>query len=149
MGLFNKTPEEIARRDEIKRKEAERREEERREEDERRRAEAFAKTPAGQARAARAAGTRTFQLSLPLSQTTGHTVAMMGAYATTTNTQHASTIDSVEDEGWRLEHAGYVYRVTGSVSRDKFLASGQQEAVHGEIVGVYIFRIADVKVTHK
>jgi hypothetical protein len=146
MGLFSKTPEEIAKREASKREEAEQRDVEKREAEKRRLAEEFAKTPAGQARAARAAGTRTFQLSLPLSQTTGHTVAMMGAFATTTSAQHASTIDSVEAEGWRLEHAGYVYRVTGSVSRDKFLASGQQEAVHGEIVGVYIFRVTETGV---
>jgi|CXWL01.1.fsa_nt_gi hypothetical protein len=96
--------------------------------------------PADQARAAKAAGVRLFQLALPLSQTTGHAVAMVGTYASTTTARHASILDSIEAEGWRLEHAAYVYRVTGSVSRDKFLSSGQQEAVHGEIVGVYIFR---------
>lgn len=96
--------------------------------------------PAAQARAAKLAGARLFQLSLPLSQTTGRTVTMMGTYASTTTTRHASILDSIEAEGWRLEHAAYVYRVTGSVSRDKFLSSGQQEAVHGEIIGIYIFR---------
>lgn len=147
MGLFNKTPEEIAERNARKREEAERREKARREAEERRLAEEFAKTPAGQARAARAAGSRIFQLALPLSQTTGHTVAMMGAFATTTNRQHASELELVEAEGWRLEHAGYVYRVTGSVSRDKLLSSGQQEAVHGEIVGIYIFRLSEAGVS--
>lgn len=97
-------------------------------------------SPAEQARAAKAAGARLFQVSLPLSRTVGHTVAMIGAYASTKDTRHGSILDSVEAEGWKLEHAAYVYRVTGSVSRDKFLASGQQEAVHGEIVGIYIFR---------
>jgi DUF4097 and DUF4098 domain-containing protein YvlB len=147
MGLFKKTPEEIAEREAKKREEAERQEVERQEAEKRRLAEEFAKTPAGMARATRASGARTFQISLPLSQTIGHTVAMTGAYTTTKNTQHASIIDSVEAEGWRLEYAGYVYRVTGSVSRDKFLASGQQEAVHGEIVGVYIFRTTETSVT--
>jgi len=50
-------------------------------------------------------------------------------------------LDSIEAEGWLLEHAGYVYRVTRTISRDKLLSSGQQEAVEGEIVGIYIFRI--------
>ena len=97
-------------------------------------------SPAEQARAAKAAGASLFQVSLPLSRTVGHTVAMLGAYASTKDTRHGSILDSVEAEGWKLEHAAYVYRVTGSVSRDKFLASGQQEAVSGEIVGIYIFR---------
>jgi len=144
MGLFSKNPEEIARREARKREEAARNEVARHEAEKRRLAEEFAKTPAGQARAARSAGSRTFQLSLPLSETTGHIEVMTRAYATTTSTQHSTTIDSVEAEGWRLEHAGYVYRVTGSVSRDKFLSSGQQEAVNGEIVGIYIFRVAEV-----
>jgi len=144
MGFFKKTPEEIAAREARRREEADRREAERRAAEERRKAEEFAKTPAGQARAARAAGAKLFQISLPLSQTTGQTVAMMTAFATTTTTEHATTLDSIEAEGWRLEHAGYVYRITGSVSRDKFLSSGQQEAMHGEIVGIYLFRLADV-----
>lgn len=155
MGLFSKTPEEIAEREAKKREEAKRRDEEklkaeerRRAEnlraEERRRAEEFAKTPAGQARAARTAGARTFQLSLPLSQTKGVTVPMVGGtYANTKSTQHASIIDSVEAEGWKLEHAGYVYQVSGSVTSKSLLASGLQEAVHGEIVGVYIFRVND------
>ena len=130
MGLFKKTPEELAE-NERRRVEAERITAEK----------AFAATPAGQSRAALAAGQKIFQIDMPLSKTTGRTVAMIGAYAGSTKTiDYSSTIQSIEKEGWRLEHAGYVYRVTGSVSRDKFLASGQQEAVSGEIVGIYIFR---------
>ena len=105
MGLFTKTPEEM------------------REAEGRRRAEEFAKTPQGQARAARAAGARIFQVALPLSQT--------------------SALDSVEAEGWRLEHAGYVYWVTGGISHPMFLSRGHEEEVQGEIVGIYIFRLVE------
>jgi hypothetical protein len=52
----------------------------------------------------------------------------------------SNEIEAIESEGWHLEHAGYVYRMTGSVSRDKLLSSGQQEAIHGEVLGIYIFR---------
>ena len=130
MGFFNPTPEERA----AKAKEEH--------EAKRRRQEAeFASTPAGQARAAKTAGMKIFQIDVPLSKTKGVTVAMIGAFAQSSKTiNYANVIQSIEDEGWRLDHVGYVYRVTGSVSRDKFLASGQQEAVHGEIVGIYIFR---------
>jgi hypothetical protein len=96
--------------------------------------------PVEQARAAKAAGSRLLQISLPVSQTTATVVAMVGAFASSTSTPHASVLDRIESEGWRLEHAAYVYRVTGSESRDKFLSSGQQEAVRGEIVGIYLFR---------
>jgi hypothetical protein len=112
VGLFSKTPKEIAEQ-EARRREA----------DEHHRAEEFAKTPQGQARAARAAGSRIFQLALPLSQ--------------------ASALDLIEAEGWRLEHAGYVYWVTGGVSRSMFLSSGQEEVVEGEILGIYIFRLTE------
>lgn len=92
------------------------------------------------ARAALAAGSKLFQIALPLSQTAATVVAMSHASVHTRTTEHASMLDAIEAEGWRLEHANYVYRVTGSVSRDKFLSSGQQEAVSGEIIGVYLFR---------
>lgn len=65
---------------------------------------------------------------------------MVGAFTDKTDSQHVSTLDAIERQGWKLEHAGYVFRVTGSESRDKFLASGQQEAVSGEIIGIYLFR---------
>ncbi|TCD47132.1 hypothetical protein [Chlorobium sp. N1] len=133
MGFFKPTPEEQAEKARKK------------QEDEKRRAEAaFAASPAGQAREAMAAGMKVFQIDVPLSKTKGQTVAMIGAYAHSSQTlNYATVIQSIEDEGWRLEHAGYVYRVTGSESRDKFMASGQQEAVSGEIVGIYIFRASD------
>jgi hypothetical protein len=130
MGFFKPTTEERAAK-----------EKKRREEEQRRLDEDFAASPAGQARAAKAAGMKIFQIDVPLSKTKGHTVAMIGAFAHSSQTlNYASVIQSIEDEGWHLEHVGYVYRITGSVSRDKFIPSGQQEAVSGEIVGIYIFR---------
>jgi hypothetical protein len=91
-----------------------------------------------QARSAHQAGARIFQIALPLSQT----VATFSARADsgTSTAEHGTVLDAVESEGWRLEHANYVYRITGSVILDKFLPSGQQEAVSGEIIGVYLFR---------
>jgi len=129
MGIFRSSPEELAAY-----------EKEQRDEDQRNIDDEFWRSPVGQARAAWDAGAKLFQTALELSSTEGHVVAMQGAYATTDTKDHTSALDSIEAEGWWLEHAAYVYRVTGSVSRDKFLSSGQQEAVHGEIVGIYIFR---------
>jgi len=96
--------------------------------------------PVSRARAARDAGARLFQIALPLSQTEGFAIALSRTVSSTRTTEHASMLDAIETEGWHLEHCNYVYRITGSVSRDKFLSSGQQEAISGEIVGVYIFR---------
>jgi hypothetical protein len=134
MGLFKTTPEE---------REAKRRK--RLEKEKRKKEAAFAKTPAGRARSAKASGMKIFQIDIPLSKTRAFTLAMEGAFADSTEVEdYSSTIQAIEDEGWRLEHVGYVYRITGSESRDKFWASGQQEAMSGEIVGIYIFRAIPV-----
>jgi hypothetical protein len=131
MGFFSKTPEEIAR------KEAEKKAKE-----ERQRQKEFNASPPGRARAAAAAGAKLFQLELTLAQSTAVVVPMMTASTATARHQHANTLDAIEAEGWHLEHADYVFMMTGTESRDKFLASGQQTAVSGEVLGIYIFRRA-------
>jgi hypothetical protein len=45
--------------------------------------------------------------------------------------------------GWRLEHVGYVFHETGSVSRDKMLSTGQTATVTGETWGIYVFAESD------
>jgi hypothetical protein len=45
--------------------------------------------------------------------------------------------------GWRLEHVGHVFVVTSESSRDKFLRTGQQTAVSGGTIGIYLFRNID------
>src|SRR5262245_48956753 len=97
--------------------------------------EAPGSNPVIQAREARQAGARLFQTVLPLSETTGFALPLGPTYTTTKNREHASVLDAIEAEGWHLEHANYVYRVAGSISRDRFFATSQQEAVTGEVVG--------------
>lgn len=150
MSLREKTPEQIAasgairlEQEERRRVQREERKQRAREAAEQQQAAQFSNTPAGLARAARAAGAHIFQIALPLSTTTASVLAMVGAFANTSTGQHASVLDSIEAQGWKIEHVGYVYRVTGSESRDKFLASGQQEAYSGELVGVYLFRVVN------
>jgi hypothetical protein len=58
----------------------------------------------------------------------------------TTAVNHAGTLAAIEAVGWHLENVGYVFVVTSESSRDKFLATGQQVAVSGETVGIYLFR---------
>jgi hypothetical protein len=130
MGLFSTTPEERAAKEREKAERA------------RKLAEAeFAASYQGRARAARAAGHKVYQVSMPLSTTTGTTLALQAAVAKTSAMRDFSNeIEAIESEGWHLAHASYVYRMTGSVSRDKLLSSGQQEAIHGEVLGIYIFR---------
>lgn len=133
MGIFSSTPEE-----------REAKEKQRRLAQQRAAQEAFMASPAGQARRARNAGRKVFQIDLPISHTVGATVPLVTAYATTgKSTSAAGLIEAIEAEGWHLENVGYVYRVTGSITRDKVFSSGQQEATHGEIVGIYLFRATE------
>lgn len=102
---------------------------------------AFLKTPPGRARTARQSGMKIFQIDMPLSQSKAHIEPMIGAFTRKEKTaDYANMIQAIEEEGWRLENVGYVFRWTGSETRDKFLASGQQESVSGAIIGIYIFR---------
>lgn len=121
------------------RKETERAEESRQAE-----MEAWLASPPGRARTAREAGAGVFQISLPLEQTE-RGFGSMGSSSRSSMRHQAhdptTMIDAIEAEGWHLEHAGYLFRETGSVSRDKFLSSGQTASVTGEIVGIYLFRV--------
>lgn len=54
-------------------------------------------------------------------------------------------LGQIEEAGWRLEHANWVYIQTGQNSRDKFLASGQHVVVTGEVLGIYLFRRDDAR----
>ncbi|SNB44932.1 hypothetical protein [Geobacter sp. DSM 9736] len=93
------------------------------------------------AQAAKEAGAKFFQIVMPLSTTRGGVVPMMGVFTTSETADHASILEAVEEHGWHLEHVNYVFKMTEIVSRDKLLSSGQQEAVSGEVLGIYIFRM--------
>ena len=56
---------------------------------------------------------------------------------------HAGTLSAIEAIGWRLEHVGHVFVVTSESSRDKLLSTGQQTAVSGDTIGIYLFRNID------
>jgi len=140
---YRKQKAEAEERERVKKEEAEERARVKKEEaEERERVKKFAQSPAGMARAARVAGARTFQISLKLSETRSTATPLIGGTSSkTTRYQHDTAIDSIEAEGWRLEHANYVYRILGSVTSKEVFAKGLQEAIQGEIVGIYIFRI--------
>ena len=133
MGIFDKSDEQ--RRAEAKRADLVRK---------RQIMAAFAASPQGMARAARMAGRKIFQAHAPISQTTGHVAPLVGSYSTTTGTMSAAgLIESIESEGWILIDAGYVFRVTGTISQDRVLSSAEREATSGEVIGVYLFRATE------
>jgi hypothetical protein len=56
------------------------------------------------------------------------------------STDPAAILNSVCNEGWELVNGSFVFHELGSESRDKFLASGQDIAVKGTVIGYYVFR---------
>lgn len=102
---------------------------------------------AGQARTVWEAGHQIHQVVIPLI-TAARTVSgilsgstsAQGGMKTTANSGHNFELQSIEREGWRLEHVNAVFQETGSVSRDKLLSSGQVESVVGSVLMVYTFR---------
>jgi hypothetical protein len=103
--------------------------------------EDFFRSPAGQARVAYETGAHVFQYSIDVHKTQAVVVAMVGAYARAESTTDPSAIlNSVCTEGWDLVNGSFVFLELGSESRDKFMASGQQVAVKGSIVGYYLFK---------
>jgi hypothetical protein len=100
---------------------------------------AFKASPVGQAQAARQAGRRFFQISLPIEETMR--VPMLDTHSTA-RADATGLLEGIEAEGWTLIDTGYVFQETGSVSRDKLMSSGQTAQVAGRIVAIYLFRAA-------
>lgn len=118
-------------------------EEERAAEAARRAEAAFWASPQGKATAAFGRGDEFFQVEIPHSSVTGFTNAAFNSTTQGKIRRQAARTDllgQIEEAGWHLEHASWVYVQTGQNSRDKFLASGQHVVVTGEVLGIYLFR---------
>lgn len=114
--------------------------------EERRQRAAFLATPVGAATAAKEAGQAFFEIQLQVGAHKGD--ASWGeANGRRTVTSSAETLGQIEKLGWRLEHAGYFFMVTGETSSERMLFSGEATAVSGLTVGVYLFRDTDTEVT--
>jgi hypothetical protein len=104
---------------------------------------AFWASPQGRATKAFDRGDEFLQIEIPHSSVTGFTNAAFNSATAGKIRQKLTRTDllgQIEEAGWRLEHANWVYIQTGQNSRDKFLASGQHVVVTGEVVGIYLFR---------
>lgn len=143
MGLFKSEDERAAERAERERAEAER---QRLMADMARHAEAeqaaarHAASPLGRAEAAFAAGHRFFEIQLDVGLTQGSATFGEVRGAEQRSDAHLGVLGQIEEAGWRLEHAGYVFVETGQESTDKFITTGQRIAVTGKTVGIYLFR---------
>ncbi|HEU5385217.1 MAG TPA: hypothetical protein VFV73_04880 [Streptosporangiaceae bacterium] len=108
------------------------------EEGERRREE-FLATPVGAATAAMEAGEAFFEIQLEVGSHIGS--AGFGSIdGQRSVSSSASTLGEIERLGWRLEHAGYFFMITGESSTARVFATGDNTAVSGTTVGVYLFR---------
>lgn len=103
----------------------------------------FLASPIGQATTAKEQSQGFFEIQLKVgsSQRDSTVFGSNNTNIAQTKTQtHAGTLAAIEAVGWRLEHVGHVFVVTSESSRDKLLSTGQQTAVSGDTVGIYLFR---------
>lgn len=108
-------------------------------EEEERRREEFLATPVGAATAAMEEGETFFEVQLEVGSNIGSAGfgSIDGRHSVSSS---ASTLGMIEQLGWRLEHAGYFFMITGESSTQRVFATGDNTAVSGVTVGVYLFR---------
>jgi hypothetical protein len=104
-----------------------------------RRAQAWQATPAGGAVAAKVAGDEFYEIQLQVGSHDGR--ASWGeASGSRTVQSSARSLGEIERVGWRLEHVNHVFMATGESSTGRVMLSGENTAVSGAIVGIYLFR---------
>jgi hypothetical protein len=102
--------------------------------------QAFLASPAGLARTAFERGDQLFQFEIDVKNTKAAVIPMVTATTNTSSTDPVEILNSVCHEGWDLVNGSFVFHELGSESRDKFMASGQNIAVKGTVIGYYVFR---------
>ncbi|HET7660122.1 MAG TPA: hypothetical protein VFK66_07005 [Oryzihumus sp.] len=100
---------------------------------------AFLATPLGAATLAKEAGQAFLEVQMEVGAHVGE-AGFGSAGGQRTMASSAATLEQIEKLGWRLEHASYVFMVTGETSSARVFASGEATAVSGVTVGVYLFR---------
>lgn len=107
MGAWMRSPRQRSPREAAKARRAQKRADAR----ERRAQEGFAKSPIGRATAAHERGDVLLQIEVPVDE------------------DSSQILSQIEAIGWKLEHAGYA-----------FVVSGDSDDIGGELTGVYLFR---------
>jgi len=135
-SIFKKSDEErAAERAVLDAKEAKQKEEAER--------KAWLATPLGMATSAKEAGNGFFEIELEIGSSKRSVTFGSGDFGKHKKSDFTGLLSQIENAGWKLEHVGYYFMITGETSRDKFLASGQNTAVNGKTMGVYLFRNLD------
>jgi hypothetical protein len=107
--------------------------------DEQRRREAFLATPVGAATVAMEEGQAFFEVQLEVGGLSG-SASFGSASGRRSTSSSAAILGEIEELGWRLEHVGYYFMITGETSTKKVLVSGDETAISGITLGVYLFR---------
>lgn len=144
MGIFNSESEEerTRRKDEAQIRKAadrERRDQERATEERSRQHAKFVASPQGMARTCYQRGDALFQVSLDLENIQNHVIAMESAYTTRHAIDVSDVLNAIHSEGWQFHSFSTTFVNEGEISRDRFLASGQQVAVQGRVYATYVF----------
>ena len=105
-------------------------------------AAAYAASPAGLAVAAKRAEERYFEIQLEVGAHRG-TASFGSVSGDWQPGSSARVLADIEKAGWALQHAGYFYMLTGESSTQQIFGSGQNTAMSGTTVGVYLFRNTD------
>lgn len=138
--LKKKTPEEAAVEAATKERSRREAEERKRQQEAEKERKAFESSPAGRARAAFNNGDQAFQFSIEVMSQKAIVVAMVGGTTSQRTSDPVEVLNSVCREGWDLVNGSFVFVEKGQESRDKFMSSGQNVAIKGEVVGYYLFR---------
>lgn len=108
----------------------------------------FYGSPVGEARVAFEAGARIFQYETNVKSTKsvvrpillGSSAMGKETFGSRLGRGPVDTLNAVANEGWEIVNGSFVFVETGQQSRDKFMASGQQVAVSGTVIGYYVFK---------
>jgi hypothetical protein len=135
-----KSPEEIEAGQAEKERERQEAAEHKRQQEAAKQREAFARSPVGMAQAGFARGDQVFQYSISVMSQQAVIIAMVGGTTTQRASDPVAVLNSVCRQGWELVNGSFVFVQQGQESRDKFLASGQNVAIKGDVVGYYLFK---------
>jgi repressor of nif and glnA expression len=101
--------------------------------------ERFRESPAGKARVSYQRGDNLFQVSFDIEKVQANVAVMVSAFTTRSANDVSEVLNSIVAEGWDFSTLSTAFVSEGEESRDKFLASGQQVAIRGRLVGTYVF----------
>ncbi len=94
----------------------------------------------GQAEVAYQRGDAFFQVDIDVARLAGTASAFGGSVNRVKPGGKPDLLGQIEDVGWHLEHAGYVFIETGSTSSNRMLSTGQGTVTRGMVRGIYLFR---------